>query len=177
MWFCSVIITRALKHPASITASAFARTRWQEGSGAAPSHPTGGRGRDYGPSMRNEQLIIHHVCYMCKHTSAASSPVSARCVLQRVFGKRGMGGGQVQVCKRTVQQCMPLRRGESQVNCCSPRAPSLPLPANHSLLLMCPPISAPNEGSTSSKSSLVLTLLLCAEFWALYKKYHLLMKN
>lgn len=113
--------------------------------------------------------------------TCASTPLQLAALSQHVSCKGHSENegwvGQVQVCKRTVQQCMPLRRGESQVNCCSPRAPSLPLPANHSLLLMCPPISAPNEGSTSSKSSLVLTLLLCAEFWALYKKYHLLMKN
>lgn len=108
---------------------------------------------------------------MCKHTSAASSPVSARRVLQRAFRKRGIGGGQVQVCKRTMQQRTPLRRGKSSsvavFSCCSPKASSLPFPANHSLLLMCPPISVTHEGSTSSKSSLVLTLLLCAEIRAL----------
>lgn len=101
--------------------------------------------------------------------------------LQRAFGKRGMGEGQVQVSKGPCSSARLCDEGKAcsaaVFSCCSPRAPSLPLPANHSLLLMCPPISAPNEGSTSSKSSLVLTLLLCAKFWALYKKYHLIMKN
>lgn len=119
--------------------------------------------------------------------TCASTPLQLAALSQHDVSCKGYSEneGWVEVrCKCAKGPCSSARFcGEGKASsaavfsCSSPRAPSLPLPANHSLLLMCPPISAPNEGSTSSKSSLVLTLLLCAEFWALYKKYHLLMKN